>query len=201
MATQTQMTPNGTIKSTGLLAVKGVLYILFGLALVLIAPDNRPSMFWLFGLLPVLSGACSIAFGIANEWAKRNNWLFVASGVIDMVFGGVIFVYVGSSGMGDRFWNVLVFWSVQYGFSQATQAMYTFGSTPSVSVLRGPVARLHFLSALIAIGLFGTLQLQPVDHGSALGWSAFLFMTLGVLLLFITSRLRAADQKYFTFQK
>lgn len=195
MTNQTQTPPPYLIQSTGLLTARGLLYILFGLVLLLIAPPDRPDFYWLFALLPALSGACSIGFGLAKGRTDRNSRWFVVGGVIDLIFSAVMFFYVGRSGMADRFWTVMVLWSIQYGIVQAVQAMYPFGSTPSVPALRGPVARLHLLSALIAIGLFATLQVQPAESSSALGVSAVLFMVLGGLVLLIAPRLRAARSR------
>lgn len=189
MNTPTQTTPNSPIEYLGLLAAKGLFYILFGLALFVIPPSDRSSLFWLYGLLLALSGACSVGFGMANQRAERNSRWFVVSGVIDMVFSGVIFLYVGSSFISTRFWDVLAFWAIQYGILQGVQAMYPFEGTPSVPVLKGPVTRLHLLSALVAVGFFGTLQFVSGDQAS--DWPAFLMMILGGLLLLIAPRLRA----------
>ena len=190
MASLTQTTPTTAIRSMGLLAAKGLFYVLFGLAIWLITPGDRQSLFWLFPLLLALSGACSIGFGWANQRIEPISRWFVASGVIDLFFSAYILFAVGSSGMTTRFLDVLAFWAIQYGILQGVQAMYPFQGTPSVSALRAPVARLHLISALVAIVLFGVLQFVTVDQGSALGWSAFLISTLGGLLLLIAPRLR-----------
>lgn len=190
MDTTTQTTSNHLIKNVGFLAAKGLFYLLFGLALLFIAPDDRSSLFWLYGLLLALSGASSIGFGLANQRIEPNSRWFVVSGVIDLIFSAVIFLYVGSNGMNTRFWDVMVFWAILYATAQGVQAMYPFEVTPSASVLKGPVARLHLLSALVAVAFFGTLQFVSVDQASASGWPAFLMMILGGLLLLITPRLR-----------
>ena len=190
MASLTQTTANGAIQYVGLLAAKGLFYVLFGLAIWLVAPDDRSSLFWLFPLLLALSGVCSIGFGMANQRAEQNSRWFVVSGVIDLVFSGYMFFAVGGSGMTTRFLDVLAFWAIQFGIFQGVQAMYPFQGAPSDPAFRGPVVRLHLVSALVAVGLFGVLQFVAADQGSALGWSAVLIIVLGGLLLLISPRLR-----------
>lgn len=192
MSTSAQTAPTNTIQHVGMLAAKGLFYVLFGLVFLLTTPGDRSSLFWLFGLLLGLSGLCSIGFGRANQRIEENSRWFVASGLSDLVFSAFIFLHVGSSGMADRFWDVMAFWAILFGFMQGVQAMYPFQATPSNSFLAVPIIRLHLLSVLVAISLFGVLQLQPVDKGWALACSAFLMMVLGGLLLLIAPRLRKA---------
>lgn len=81
------------------MVVAGVLAILFGLFVALQSELTAITLVYVIGVFAVLRGAIEIAAAIQLRKAIDDEWMLVLSGVISLLFGGILLIRPGDGAL------------------------------------------------------------------------------------------------------
>lgn len=145
-------------KNWWLLAIKGILVTIFGIAAVFFPGVTLATLMIYFGILIVASGLFLLigAFSHIKDNKHWANWLF--EGVLDIIIGIIIIIYPQLTI--DLFIIIVGIWAVTVGFTQLFSALRAHKT--------GRARWLMLLNALIVV-IFGiVLFLNPTESSAAL---------------------------------
>lgn len=171
-------------KNWRLVALRGVLSIIFGIALLLFPPLVITTMVLFFGAYAFIDGLTAITTAVLHRTQPRW-WLLLLEGVIGVVAGVLVFLYPTFAAINAVFFvlYIVAFWSIFTGVTQIVQAIqlrkeiegeFWLGLSGALSVVFG-------IFLVIAPGP-GVLALITIIAAYAI--------VFGVMLLFLAFRLR-----------
>jgi uncharacterized membrane protein HdeD (DUF308 family) len=171
----------------GLLALRGVLAIAFGIVALFFTGQTLLALIYVFGVFAVFSGVMSIVTAVrAGEAHQRWGWL-VASGLLSVAAGLVAFVWPGITALAFVF--LVAAWAIVSGIAETAFAFAVpetllhpvlAGISGLLSVVfgilllvwpRAGVITLTWLVGIYAIvygvtGLYYAFMLRAVQHGA-----------------------------------
>jgi uncharacterized membrane protein HdeD (DUF308 family) len=179
-------------KNWRLVALRGVLSIIFGIALLLFPPLVITTMVLFFGAYAFIDGLTAITTAVLHRTQPRW-WLLLLEGVIGVVAGVLVFLYPTFAAINAVFFvlYIVAFWSIFTGVTQIVQAIqlrkeiegeFWLGLSGALSVVFG-------IFLVIAPGP-GVLALITIIAAYAI--------VFGVMLLFLAFRLRGHSEQSTT---
>jgi len=174
---------NNLTENWGMVVLRGVLAILFGLTAFV-----WPGLTWLtlvvmFGVYAVVDGAIAVATGLKHTKDSSRWWGFLLEGLISIAAGVLAFVRPGLTSFALLL--VIASWAIITGILEIAAAIR----------LRREITNEWALAfgGLLSIVLGVFLFLQPIAGGLALIWTIGAYAILfGVLLISLGFRLRKA---------
>ncbi|MEO8608014.1 MAG: HdeD family acid-resistance protein [Chloroflexota bacterium] len=171
-------------KNWWVVALRGVIAILFGIALLVAPPIVITTMVLFFGAYALIDGIGAIFTAVQHRTQPRW-WLLLLEGIIGVVAGILVFMYPTFAAINAVFFvlYIVAFWSIFTGVTEIMQAIqlrkeiegeFWLGLSGALSVLFG-------IFLLIAPGT-GILALITIVAAYAI--------VFGVFLLFLAFRLR-----------
>ena len=172
-------------KNWWVVALRGVIAILFGLALLVAPPLVITTMVLFFGAYALIDGVGAIFTAIQHRTEKRW-WLLLLEGIIGVVAGVLVFMYPTFATINAVFFvlYIVAFWSIFTGVTEIMQAIelrkqiegeFWLGLSGALSVLFG-------IFLLIAPGT-GILALITIVAAYAI--------VFGAMLVILAFRLRS----------
>jgi uncharacterized membrane protein HdeD (DUF308 family) len=154
------------------LAVRGVLAIIFGIIAILLPAVTLASLVILFSAYMLVDGALAIAAGIRMARRRERWWLLVLEGVADIAAGMIAFLWPGITIL--AFLYLIAAWAIISGCLlvasafrlRRTHGRWLMGVGGVVSVIWGVLVAL--LPAISAIVLTWWLGAYAIIFGAAL---------------------------------
>lgn len=112
---------NQLAKYWWLLVIRGILSILFGIAVISWPGMSLAILILLFGIFSLVNGIILLIFGILSIARAKNWWFLVLEGVIDIIVGGFILDWPGLTLL--LLASVAGFWLLLTGFTQLATAV------------------------------------------------------------------------------
>lgn len=148
-------------KNWWVLALRGVIAILFGIALLLFPPAVITTMVLFFGAYALVDGVGNIYTAFQNRTQPRW-WVTLLEGIIGVIAGILVFAYPLFAAISAAYFvlYVIAFWSVSTGIMQVVQAVqlrkeiegeFWLGLSGLLSVLFGIFLILRPESGILAL--------------------------------------------------
>ena len=180
-------------KNWWVVALRGVIAILFGIALFLFPPVVIATMVLFFGAYAFVDGIGAIYTAIQHRTQERW-WLLLLEGILGVAAGILVFLYPVFATISATLFvlYIVAFWSIFTGVTEIMSAIQ----------LRKEIEGEFWLglSGVLSL-LFGILLLiiNPADGILALVTiTAAYAIAFGVMLLFLAFRLRSHNQSHTT---
>lgn len=166
------------------LALRGLLAVLFGLAVVLWPGPGLLALILLFGAYALVDGALAIVAGIRGTAGPR--WLLIVEGVIGVLAGIVAFVSPGITAVALLY--LVAFWAIFGGIAEVVAAIALRREIEGEWAL--------ILGGLVSV-LFGILLLALPGAGLlSLVWLVGLYaVVFGISLLVLAFRVRRGGER------
>ena len=165
-----------------LVALRGVLAILFGLLAFIWPGVTWLTLIFLFGIYAIFDGVVAIWTGLSRTKETPRWWVFLVEGLIDIAAGVVALISPGLTSL------VLIYmiasWAIITGVLEIVAAIR----------LRNEITNEWFLGlgGLVSIGLGVLLFLRPGAGGLAIIWTIGAYAIIfGILLVILGFRLRS----------
>jgi uncharacterized membrane protein HdeD (DUF308 family) len=157
-----------------LVALRGLVAILFGLAAFVWPGMTLTALIYLFGAFALVGGAFAIAAALWAAGAGQRFWALLLDGVLGVVAGVIAFAYPGITALALLY--VIAFWAIVSGVAEIAAAIelrrvitneWLLGLAGLASIVLGVLLvafpREGALSVLWVIGayalIFGVLQI------------------------------------------
>jgi len=164
-----------------LVALRGVLAILFGVGAFVWPAITLLTLLVMFGIYAIIDGLVTAGTGLARTKDSPRWWAFLLEGLISIAAGVAVLIWPGLATL------VLIYmiasWAVITGVLEIAAAIR----------LRHEITNEWFLGlgGLVSIGLGVLLFLQPAAGGLAVVWIIGAYaLIFGVLLVILGFRLR-----------
>jgi uncharacterized membrane protein HdeD (DUF308 family) len=175
-------TVDALIRNWGVVALRGVAAVLFGV-ITLLRPDLTPTaLILMFGAFAVANGLFTIWSAVANRHGEPHWVMLLVSGILSIVIGILTFVMPGVTGI------VLLFfiagWAIATGIGEIATAIR----------LRKMISGEWLLILAGALSVASGLLLAVSPGAGALAvtlWIGAYTLVFGVLLIALASRLRS----------
>jgi len=111
-------------KNWWVVALRGVIAILFGIALIIAPPLVITTMVLFFGAYAFVDGIAAIITAFQNRTAKRW-WLLLLEGILGVVAGVLVFLYPAFATVSAVFFvlYIVAFWAIFTGITEIMQAI------------------------------------------------------------------------------
>ena len=168
-------------KNWWLLTIKGILLLAFALFAFFNPGASAATLAMWFALLIVIDGLASTITAIGSWNEREDKWLFLAEGLIGLVFGVILFMTPGITLLVVSFF--IGFWFVFAGLSRIAKAIQLRKEIKGEGwMILGGVISVVFGLLIFARPLFGIGYLMYI-----IGFFALL---IGILLIFVSLKIR-----------
>ncbi|MBZ0286745.1 MAG: HdeD family acid-resistance protein [Anaerolineae bacterium] len=180
-------------KNWWVVALRGVIAILFGIALLLFPPLVITTMVLFFGAYALVDGVAAIFTAIQNRNQPRW-WVTLLEGLIGVVAGILVFLYPAFATISAALFvlYIVAFWSIFTGITEIMAAIQ----------LRKEIEGEFWMGLSGALSLvFGIvlLVMNPVNGILAIVTIVAVYaIAFGVILLLLAFRLRSHNQSHAT---
>ncbi|WP_315789299.1 HdeD family acid-resistance protein [Fischerella sp. JS2] len=163
------------------LVLRGVIAILFGMAVFVWPRISVGVLVGLFGLFVLISGILALIAALSRRQPEENRWLLVFEGIIGIIAGVLVFIWPGITALILLYF--IAAWAIVTGILEIIAAIQ----------LRKEIENEWLLAiAGIASILFGILvAIRPGAGALAILWVIAAYAIIfGVMLLILGLRLR-----------
>lgn len=168
-------------KSWWLLTLKGSLLVIFALFAFINPGASAASLAMWFALLIIIDGVVTIVTAIGSWKEREDKWLFLAEGLISLIFGLILFMTPGITLLVVSFF--IGFWFVFAGVSRIAKAAQLRKEIKGEGwMILGGIISVVFGLLIFARPLFGIGYLMYI-----IGFFALL---IGVLLILVSLKIR-----------
>jgi uncharacterized membrane protein HdeD (DUF308 family) len=164
-----------------LVALRGVLAILFGIAAFAWPGITLLTLVLFFGVYAIIDGVIAVVTGLSRTRQTPRWWMFLLEGLLNIAAGIVALLMPGLATLVLIY--ILASWAVITGILEIAAAIR----------LRHEITNEWFLAlgGVLSIGLGVLLFLQPAAGGLAIIWTIAAYAVLfGILLVTLGIRLR-----------
>jgi len=171
-------------KNWWLVALRGVIAVLFGIALLLFPPLVVTTMVLFFGAYALVDGVAAI-FTAFQHRTQPRWWVTLLEGIISVIAGILVFAYPLFATISAVFFvlYIIAFWAIVTGIMEIVQAIQ----------LRKEIEGEFWLglSGLLSL-LFGIFLILRPENGimALLTIVAVFAIAFGVMLIFLAFRVR-----------
>ncbi len=168
-----------------LVALRGLIAVLLGLAAFLWPGLTWLALVYLFGFYALFDGLLAVITGVRRSKDTPRWWVFLLEGIVSIAAGVIAFLQPALTGLVILF--VIAGWAIITGILEIAAAIR----------LRREITNEWWLAlggvASIALGIL--LVLRPATGGVALIWTLGAYeLIFGILLIFLGFRLRNWNQ-------
>jgi uncharacterized membrane protein HdeD (DUF308 family) len=164
----------------GLVLLRGILAILFGIATLLLPGITLIVLVVLFGAYALTDGVATIILAIQQRQEFSDWWLMLLAGLVSVAAGVVTFVWPGITAI--TLFYVIVAWAIMSGIFEIILAIHLRRE------IEGEWAMI--LSGILSVAFGILLILQPVSGVLAVLWMIGIYAILyGALLVVLSHQL------------
>ena len=176
----------GLSNNWGLLALRGLLAVLLGLAAFVWPGLTIMLLITMFGAYALVDGIVTVVAAATRRGGRRHWWSLIGEGVIGIVVGLLAFAYPGLTAISLIY--VIAAWAVLTGIFEIAAAIRLRKEMEGEWMLA--------LTGVISL-LFGVMAAAyPVAGATSLIWLlGFYALAFGVLLITLAFRLRSRRER------
>jgi uncharacterized membrane protein HdeD (DUF308 family) len=172
---------NTLARNWGLVVLRGVLAILFGLTAFVWPEITLVVLVWIFGIYVLADGLVSIGTGLSRTKDSPRWWVFILEGLVSIVAGGIALIWPQIATLAIVL--LMAGWAFLTGILEIVAAIRLRHEINNEWLLA--------LGGIISIVLGVFLFLQPFAGGIAIIWTVAAYAIIfGLLLIALGFRLR-----------
>ncbi|MEV0378773.1 HdeD family acid-resistance protein [Nonomuraea sp. NPDC050643] len=119
-------------RSRAWLLISGIIGILAGIVALVWPGITSLALLFIVAFWAILTGVAEVAAGIQLRKQIDNEWMFIAGGVLSVIFGILLLIWPGA-GLLSVVW-LIAFFAILYGIAMIALALRVKNFTPPTSV-------------------------------------------------------------------